>query len=112
MVPVATSSDLPEAMLLLIGYCLMTEHGRGTNADTLLQAMEASNGQCGLKDSSVAWTCPTPVLTSETCHPVLLPAHSRPQMSGMRHGPRLLCLLWLLTLSPSQLLLSINVLDI
>lgn len=78
MVPVATSLDLPEAMRL-IGYSLMTEHGRGTNADTLLQAMEASNGQCGLKDSSVAWTCPTPILTSETCHPILLPAHSRPQ---------------------------------
>lgn len=111
MVPVATSLDLPEAMLL-IGYSLMTKHGRGTNADTLLQAMEASNGQCGLKDSSVAWTCPTPILTSETCHPILLPAHSRPQMSGMSRGPRLICLLWLLTLSPSQLFPSINVLGI
>lgn len=110
MVPVATSLDLPEATLL-IGYSLMTEHGRGTNADMLLQAMEASNGLCGLKDSPVAWTCHSPVLTSETCPPILLPAHSLPQMSGMRRGPRLMCLLWLLTLFPSQLFPSINVLD-
>lgn len=58
----------PEAKLLL-GYSPMTEQSRGTSADPFLRAVEASHGQRGLKESSLAQIFPAPVLPATLSSP-------------------------------------------